>query len=158
VAVTIDAGRETDAVPGNPATPSARPAWFAGAVAGGAVACGCAAIALVNPTDSGAPVCWSAGVFGIDCPLCGGLRCVNSLVRGDLLAAADHNILLAVTLPVVAVLWVVWMVRAVQGRHVRLPSPPNWAWGVLAVVTLSFTVVRNLDLGPVAHWLAATAA
>ena len=31
-----------------------------------------------------------------------------------------------------------------------------WAWIVLGAVTLAFTVVRNLDLGPIAHYLAAT--
>ena len=131
--------------------------WRRGAVAGGAVVAGTAAIALVNPTDSGVPVCWSASVFGFDCPLCGGLRAVNALARGDWLAAADHNVLLAVALPVVVVLWVVWMVGAVRGRTVRLPAPPIWAWGALAGITLAFTVVRNMDLGPVAHYLAATA-
>ena len=146
-----------DAVPDAGDSTAARPLWLTGAIAGGAVALGSAAIALVNPTDSGVPICWSSGVFGIDCPLCGGLRCVNSLVRGDLLAAADHNVLLAVALPAIAVIWVVWMVRAVQGRRLRLPSPPTWAWGALGVVALAFTVVRNLDLGPVAHWLAASA-
>jgi len=130
--------------------------WRRGALAGGAVAAGAATIALVNPTDTGVPICWSAGVFGFDCPLCGGLRSVNALARGDWLAAADHNVLLAVALPVVVVLWVVWMVGALRGREVRLPSPPMWAWGALAGITLAFTVVRNVDLGPIAHYLAAT--
>lgn len=134
-----------------------RPAWVRGAIVGGAVVCGCAAIALVNPTDSGVPICWSSSVLGVDCPLCGGLRTVNSLVRGDVLAAADHNVLLAIALPIVALLWVVWMVRSLRGRSFRVPAPPVWAWGVLGVVTVAFTVVRNMDLGPVAHWLAATA-
>ncbi len=65
--------------------------------------------------------------------------------------------LLAVALPVVVALWVVWMVGAVKGRSVRLSAPPMWVWGALAGVTLAFTVVRNMDLGPVAHYLAATA-
>ena len=133
-----------------------RPAWMRGAIIGGAAACGCVAIAAVNPTDTGVPVCWSASVLGVDCPLCGGLRCVNSLMRGDWLAAADHNLLLAFALPVVVAVWAVWMIGAVRDRPVRLPSPPVWAWTVLAVLTLAFTVVRNLDLGPVAHYLAAT--
>ena len=139
-----------------PSDTPARAPWVRGAIAGGAVACGCAAIALVNPSDTGVPVCWSAGLFGVDCPLCGGLRCVNALARGDWLAAADHNVLLAVALPIVVVVWAVWMFGATRGRSPRLPSVPVWAWTVLAVVALGFTVVRNLDLGPVAHYLAAS--
>lgn len=135
---------------------AARPVWARAALAGGAVAAGAIAIAAVDPTDTGVPVCWSAGLFGIDCPLCGGLRCVNALVRGDWLAAADHNVLLAVALPLVAITWAVWMVGAVRGRPPALPKVPVWAWVALGVVTVAFTVVRNLDLGPVAHYLAAT--
>jgi hypothetical protein len=126
-------------------------------VAGGAVACGCAAIVLVDPTDTGVPVCWSSSLFGIDCPLCGGLRSVNAFLRGDVLAAADHNVLLAIAMPIVAVLWAVWLFRTVRGRSFHLTAPPVWVWGVLGVVTVTFSVVRNMDLGPVAHWLAATA-
>ncbi len=123
---------------------------------GGAALCGSAAIALMNPTDTGLPVCWSAGVFGVDCPLCGGLRCVNSLVRGDVVAAADHNVLLAVALPIVAIVWALWMWAAVRGREWNWPRVPVWAWTALGVCVAAFTAVRNLDLGPVAHYLAAT--
>ncbi len=130
--------------------------WRKGALLGAAVGASTLGLALVNPRDSGMPVCWSAGFFGIDCPLCGGLRCVNSLARGDWLTAADHNVLLAVALPVVVAGWVLWMVAAVKRRPFTLPRAGNWAW-VLAVGTVAaFTVLRNLDLGPVAHWLAAT--
>ncbi len=152
--MTIDVERTTTRTGSGDAPERAQ--WARGALAGGAVAVGAAAIALVDPSDSGVPVCWSAGLFGIDCPLCGGLRCVNSLARGDLLAAADHNVLLAVALPVVVAVWSVWMVGALRGRPVRMPKVPVWAWIVLGVVTLAFTVVRNLDLGPIAHYLAAT--
>ncbi|MFN7148933.1 MAG: DUF2752 domain-containing protein [Microthrixaceae bacterium] len=133
----------------------AAPDWRRGARVGGVVAVGAAAIALVNPRDSGVPVCWSQGVFGVDCPLCGGLRCVNSLARGDLIAAADHNLVLAVALPVVVVAWAVWMVWAVRGRRFSFPSVPRWVWTIAAVAVVAFTVARNMDLGPFAHYLAA---
>lgn len=131
--------------------------WRKGALLGGAVAAGTAALALIDPRDSGVPVCWSAGLFGIDCPLCGGLRCVNSLARGDWLTAADHNVVLAVALPLLVVGWALWMIAAVQRRPLRLPRVSNWAWGTLICAVATFSVVRNMDLGPVAHWLAASA-
>ena len=146
----------SDAAVSSEAPASAEPPWWRrAAVAGAAVAGGCAAIALVDPSDSGVPVCWSQGIFGVDCPLCGGLRCVNSLVRGDLVAAADHNVLLAVALPVVAVLWAVWMLAAVRGRRLQLPRALQWLLGAAGVVVLAFTVARNVDGGPFIDWLAA---
>ena len=98
-------------------------------------------------TDGGAPLCWSKGFLGVDCPFCGGLRCVNSLVRGDWLAAADHNVLLAVLLPAPAVLWVVWLVKSVRCEQFRLPPLSRMAWVGIVVFLVAFTVVRNVG-GP----------
>lgn len=130
--------------------------WRRGALLGGGVAVATAALTMVNPRDSGMPVCWSAGLFGIDCPLCGGLRCVNSLARGDWLTAADHNVVLAVVLPLLVIGWALWMVAAIRRMPWRIPRVPNWVWAGSIFTVAVFTVVRNLDLGPVAHWLAAT--
>jgi hypothetical protein len=125
---------------------------------GAATVCGCAAIALIDPGDSGTAVCWSKSLFGVDCPLCGGLRCVNALVRGDWAAAADHNVLLAVALPLLAVAWAVWLVRSLRGRPapdwMRRLAHPSVAVGVaIGVFLLAFTVVRNVGGPEWAEWL-----
>ncbi len=125
---------------------------------GAATAGATLAIALVGPDDGGTPVCASQAVFGIDCPLCGGLRCVSSLARLDLWAAADHNVVLAVALPSLAVVWVVWMVAALRGRPLRWPRVPIGAWVALGVGLLAFTVARNLGGDGWVGWLAATSA
>ena len=78
---------------------------------------------------------------------------MNSLVRGDWLAAADHNVLLAVVLPVAAVLWVVWMVKAVRGEKFELPKVPLVAWIGVVVVLVAFTVARNVGGPTWADWI-----
>jgi len=145
-----------DIVVDGPAQPD-HPLWRAPALVGAGIAAGCAAIALVDPQDSGVPICWSQGVFGIDCPLCGGLRCTNALLRGDLAAAADHNVLLAIALPVIAVVWAVWLYRSIRGERFRLPAVPHWLIGVAAVAIVAFTVVRNMDASGWIGWLGSTA-
>jgi hypothetical protein len=130
--------------------------WRTPAIVGSVVALGTAAVVAIDPRTGGFPVCASQGLFGVDCPLCGGLRCVNALARGDVVAAADHNVLLAVALPAAAVLWMVWMVAAVTGRHLRLPTPPKWLTAALLAVVAAFSVTRNLDLGPVTDWLSSS--
>lgn len=130
--------------------------WRTPAAVGAGLALGTAVIVAVDPRTGGFPVCASQGLFGVDCPLCGGLRCVNALARGDVVAAADHNVLLAVALPATALLWAVWLISSVVGRHLRLPSPPRWLTATLLVVVVAYSVVRNLDLGPFTDWLSSS--
>jgi hypothetical protein len=153
-----EAGERPDLTPSPaPPDPAAHPApirpWLGPAVMGATVACGCAAIALIDPGDNGTSVCWSKSLFGVDCPFCGGLRCVNALVRGDWAAAADHNVVLAVALPLVAVAWLVTLVRAVQGRPIRWRRPPTWVLVSGALFLLAFTVARNVGGPGWVEWL-----
>jgi len=132
-----------------------RPRWITPATTGFALAAGCAAIAVWDPGDGGTAVCWSKAVFGIDCPLCGGLRATNALLRGDWLAAADHNVLVAIGLPIAAVLWLMWLVRSIQDKPFDLPRMPRTGWIAIGVFLLAFTVVRNLNVDVSwVHWLA----
>jgi Protein of unknown function (DUF2752) len=147
-------GAEPDADGTRPApTGTAAPRWRTPLLAGVAAACGCVAIAVVDPTDSGVPICWSQAVFGVDCPLCGGLRATNSLMRGDLLAAADHNVFVAVGLPLVAVVWIAWVAAQLLGRPFRLPRVPRPVIAVLAVAVVTFTVARNYTSPGWIDWL-----
>ncbi len=132
----------------------AQPVWRVPLLAGAAAACGCVAIALINPTDTGVTVCWSRAVFGVDCPLCGGLRATNDLVRGRFYEAAGNNVLVAIALPIVALVWVVWVAMAIAGRPFRIARPPTWVIGVLAVLVASFTVLRNTGGPAWVDWLA----
>lgn len=115
------------------------------------------AVAAWKPGDGGTPICTSQVLFGVDCPLCGGLRCTGSLLRGDWLAAADHNVLLAVALPLAAVAWAVWLVASWKDRPLpRLDV--GRAWWVAGIVGLvAFTLVRNSDANAVFAWLGSTA-
>ena len=136
-----------------PEVPRSERPWIAPLTVGAVTACGCAAIALVDPGDSGTPLCWSKAVFGVDCPFCGGLRCVNALLRGNWAAAADHNVLFAVLLPVLALAWVVWLVRALRGRTTTWPRPPSWVVVGIGVFLLAFAIARNVGGPDWVDWL-----
>lgn len=107
---------------------------------------GCIAVAAANPGDSGTPLCFSRSVFGVDCPFCGGLRATNSLIRGDFVAALDHNAILAVALPLAVLMWVWWLVREWRGDGPprRLPI---WIVTTAGILLIAFGVIRNLG-GP----------
>ena len=149
----VDAETPASGAPTTSRSDSTAPAWRTPLIAGVAAAGGCVAIALVNPTDSGVPICWSQALFGVDCPLCGGLRATNALVRGDVLAAADHNVFVAFALPVVAVVWVAWVVAHLAGRPFRLPKLPRSGLLTLASLALAFTVARNVGGPAWVDWL-----
>lgn len=133
------------------------PRWRTPALVGLGTAGALGVVAAADPGDGGTPLCWTQGALGFDCPLCGGLRCANALVRGDWLAAADHNVLLAVVLPVVAVAWALWVVAAVRDRPLRVPRPGRSWLAAATVLLVAFTLARNSDANAVSTWLGATA-
>jgi hypothetical protein len=93
---------------------------------------------------------WLA-LTGTACPLCGGLRAVHDLGRGDLLSAASSNLMLVAALPLVGVLWSRRLVDGWCGRPARYDD--RQLFGALAAavaVVVGFWVLRNL---PFATWL-----
>lgn len=87
-------------------------------------------------------VCPLRATTGLDCPLCGATRATVALLRGDVLAALDHNALYVVALPVVGVLGLLWLLR---GRPPASLGRPVITWSLVAVVA-AFAVARNLPI------------
>jgi len=109
---------------------------------------GCAYLALVDPNEAGHyPVCPSRAIFGVDCPGCGGMRGMHSLLHGDIAGALNHNVLLLIVVPLAVVFWVRWLISAVQGRYPSVTSRQfqfrNRTLIISLVVILAFGVVRN---------------
>ena len=85
---------------------------------------------------------------GTQCPGCGGLRAVNDLTRGDIVAAASSNLLVVSAVPVVAVLWARWLLDSWRGATRQVSTRRALAWcAVLVAAAIGFAVVRNLQLG-----------
>jgi len=122
-------------------------------------------VGLVDPNAPGHyPLCPTKAFTGLDCPGCGGLRAVHSLVHGDITGALDHNaFVVLVVIPGAVVLWARWLWRTWKGTDadggrspadVALPSPVL-VWSVVALA-VAFTVVRNIGGVPALSWLGAT--
>jgi len=120
-------------------------------LAGGGTLAACGYLAVVDPNEPGHyPLCPLRAVLGWDCPGCGGLRGMHALLTGDPLLALDHNVLLALVVPLAIVTWTRWLLRSWRGvapqetardpRHQR-----RWTAVTIAVigVALAFGVVRN---------------
>jgi hypothetical protein len=111
---------------------------------------GCALVWLADPTVPGGilPVCPTKALLGIDCPGCGSLRMIYSLLHLDVTAALRYN-----AVGMVAVLLLVWAYAAwtygrVAGRRVLSWQHMRWSAPAALAVTLAWFVVRNLGFGP----------
>jgi hypothetical protein len=123
-----------------------------GAPLGVAIVAGlaCGAVWVADPTTPGGPipVCPTKALLGIDCPGCGSLRMLYSLMHGDLLSAVKFN-----ALGLVAVLLLIWAYGAwtygrIVGRNVISWQHHRSAAMITLVLVATWFVVRNLPFAP----------
>ncbi|HLN76491.1 MAG TPA: DUF2752 domain-containing protein [Nocardioidaceae bacterium] len=124
------------------------PVLVAGAVLGASVL-----LHLRDPHQSGSYLyCPWLVLTGTYCPGCGGLRAVNDLTRGDVMAAASSNLLFVGSVPLLLVLWSRWLVDRWRGVRRVVDHRQGVLWAsVFGALTLVFWVARNV---PGLEWLA----
>ena len=91
---------------------------------------------------------------GRDCPACGITRSIGALTQGDLVRAADHNLLVTSFALGVAVLSIVTLSSTSVRFSVMtwLRNPPTGAvWSIVVLIAV-FTVARNTSV-PFGQWL-----
>lgn len=125
-----------------PRTATPRAVRMAGPLAAGLLAVvGAAAVAVANPGDGGIVTCPFKAITGLDCPFCGATRATAALLRGDLVAALDHNLAyVLVLLPLGIVAWVAWVRSA--WRATAFPTLPTRAVKVGIALVLVWWAVR----------------
>ncbi len=119
-------------------------------LAAGAATAATVALHVRDPHQSGSwGKCPSLLLFGLYCPLCGGLRGVNDLTRLDIGAAFSSNAFDFVLLPLLILWWcLVLRDRARGSTRTWFSYAPDGRWTtVLLALALVFTVVRNLPFG-----------
>lgn len=110
----------------------------------------CVAVWFGDPTTPGGPllVCPTKLLLGIDCPGCGTLRMLYSVLHGDLLAAVKFNALALAALGLSLFAYVAWSYGLLRGRPMlRLPDY-RWATPVAVFLLAAWFVVRNIPFGP----------
>ncbi|HTL55610.1 MAG TPA: DUF2752 domain-containing protein [Candidatus Limnocylindrales bacterium] len=95
------------------------------------------------------PQCAFYQVTGLLCPGCGALRAGHQLLHGHLLTAFRFNPLLVTYIPVVAALYLRYLVRSSNGQSRPIAFPMHLVW-LLGVGALALGVWRNLPGAPVA--------
>jgi hypothetical protein len=108
---------------------------------------------LVDPNNpsNAYPKCPLKALTDIDCPGCGGLRATNALLHGDIVGAADHNLLALILLPVMAFLFLRWVLAQFDITIPTIRCPHAFTW-ITPSVLIAFTIARNINV-PGLHWL-----
>jgi hypothetical protein len=111
---------------------------------------GCTLVWLANPTVPGGilPVCPTKALLGIDCPGCGSLRMIYSLLHLDVTAALRYNAVGMVAVILLVWAFAAWTYGRVSGRRVLSWQHLRWSAPVALAVTVAWFVVRNLGFGP----------
>lgn len=112
-------------------------------------------IAHFDPNEGGYPLCPLKALTGLDCPACGGLRCVHALSTGDVVGAINQNLMAVIVLPIFAIIGLVWLYRRWTGVQ---PAPTEQSIArqkyiitSFMIATLVFTIVRNIPGVPFLH-------
>lgn len=110
------------------------------------LAIGTAYIVARNPHIPGSTyVCPLWAATGLYCPGCGGTRAVYELAHGDVVGALAMNPLFTLSVPLLAVLWVRWVLRG-QGKVLKEWPFPTWLAFVIPTVIVGFAVLRNIPM------------
>ncbi|OBI33465.1 hypothetical protein A5709_21610 [Mycobacterium sp. E1386] len=110
----------------------------------------CAAIWAGDPiTPNGPlPVCPTKALLGIDCPGCGSLRMLYSLMHGNVMAAVRFNALGLAAVVLLVWAYFAWTYGRVVGRRVRSWQHGRWAAVVTLTLVAAWFVVRNIPFAP----------
>jgi hypothetical protein len=110
----------------------------------------CAATWAGDPTTPGGPlpVCPTKALLGIDCPGCGSLRMLYSLLHGNLTAAARFNALGLVAAVLLVWAYLAWTYGRVTGRRIRSWQHQRWSAMVALSLVVIWFVVRNIPIAP----------
>jgi hypothetical protein len=98
------------------------------------------------------PFCTFYRTTGLLCPGCGCLRAMHHLLHGEVIAALRCNVLLILSLPLLAGYVLRRMLNPRRGTTQVLTVHPVWLWCALGMLIL-FGILRNLPFGPWT-WLA----
>jgi len=125
---------------------SVRARWVSGAICAVALL-GLGLLFIFNPATTGwIPPCPFHALTGLECPGCGSLRALHSLLHLNSMQALAYNPLTCVCLPFIAAWWLWHAGRAITGRAVPIPFVrPVVLWVMVATVIL-FGITRNIPV------------
>lgn len=99
------------------------------------------------------PPCIFNFLTGFYCPGCGSARASHAIVHGDLLKAADYNLLFVLFIPYFIYSFVSYGVFTFTGRQLPQLLKGALAINIIIAVIMIYWIIRNIPWGPL-RWLA----
>jgi hypothetical protein len=85
---------------------------------------------------------------GLHCPGCGSTRAVSSFIHGDILIVLKNNLLIVLWGPYILYRAFLQLFTWVDGKPRVIWSPPSSFIVFFLLLTLSYTILRNLPFEP----------
>ena len=108
---------------------------------------------FVDPTlYSFFPSCPFHELFGLDCPGCGSQRAFHSLLHGEILKAADYNLLFVLATVLFLIYYLRLLISSLTGKEMSLKIPslllkPKFAGSICLI----FWILRNIPIKPFSY-------
>lgn len=90
--------------------------------------------------------CFMADVLRINCPLCGGTRCVRALLELDIAQAFYYNPLVVAAIPVCIFVYIWVFVRGLKRDYRPTLGICNWHIWAFFIIVFGFFILRNLPV------------
>ena len=102
-------------------------------------------MAALDPSSTGTyPECLFRSATGLWCPGCGLTRAAHHLLHGDIERALGYNALVLPFGGLLVITWIAWLRGSGGHRPAWVHRAALPAWIVLAIVAMTFTIVRNI--------------
>ena len=108
---------------------------------------------FVDPTTySFFPSCPFHELFGLDCPGCGSQRAFHSLLHGEILKAADYNLLFVTAIFLFLIYCLIRLISSLTGKDLSLEIPSLLLKPKFMVsICLIFWILRNIPIKPFSY-------
>lgn len=102
-------------------------------------------ILVISGYISFVPKCYFISNYGILCPSCGCTRCINSLLKGDLIEAIKYNAVFFITIIYLIILNTIYIINNFKKNKILEKIYPKWWYLIIwVIILLIYTLIRNI--------------
>ena len=99
----------------------------------------------MSPTVNKINRCWFYEKTGILCPSCGGTRCVQKLLNGDIVKAFEYHPVFTITIIYLLILNIIYLINRNKNKKILTWLYPKYTYVYIFIaILIIYTIFRNL--------------